>query len=195
MRTTAAGTVIIIYYKDFDYLTDTLSEEKILMLRKDDGTVVPLTGSEQFAYLEKNGFFKHTYCKSELIAFGSHTIFKADDGYTYGAVTSYLAEPILYRSNDNLATLEFFAICPYTAQYELDYKFLNGKIYAIFRTNKDENSISYTTSEDMGKTWSDPIELEESIQCRPRLIVYNNHILMSYNYLNNDTGNRPMSSG
>ncbi len=180
-----------ICYKDYCFLTDKLSEEKILMLRKSDGTEVPLTCSEQFSYLEENGFHNHTYCRTEQIAFGSHTIFDGGDGYFYGAITSYLAEPILYRSDDNLATVEFFAICPYTAQYEMDYKFLNGKIYGIFRTNKDIDSIGFVTSCDGGKTWSEPTFFERSIQCRPRLIVYNNNILMSYNYFNDDTKNRP----
>ena len=178
-------------FKDYDFLSDTLSEEKTVMLRRDDGSIVPLNETEQFTYLERNGFFNHTYCRSEQISIGSHTIFEGDDDYVYGAITSYLAEPILYRSKDNLETIEFFAICPYTAQYEMDYKFLNGKIYAIFRTNKDIDSIGYTVSDNFGKTWSEPVYFKDSIQCRPRLIVYNNNILMSYNYYNDDTENRP----
>ncbi len=178
-------------FKDFDYLNETLSEEKIVMLKRENGEVVLLNESEQFAYLEKYGYFDHTYVKSEQISFGSHTIFAGDDGYVYGAITSFRAEPILYRSADNLETIEFFAICPYPAQYELDYKFLNGKIYAIFRTDRDQDSISFTTSEDMGRTWSEPVVFEGSIQCRPRLIVYNGNVLMSYNIFNNDTQYRP----
>jgi len=180
-----------ICFKDYDYLSDTLSDEKTVMLQKEDGSVVPLTETEQFSYLEKNGFHNHSYRWCEQIIFGSHTIFSGDDGYVYGAITSFLAEPILYRSKDNLESLEFFAICPYIAQYEMDYKFLNGKIYAIFRTDKEIDSIGYTTSDDMGQTWSKPVYFENSIQCRPRLIVYNNQILMGYNYFNDDTKNRP----
>lgn len=180
-----------ICFKDYDYMTDALSEEKIVMLKRDDGSIVPLNETEQFSYLERNGFYKHTYRWCEQISIGSHTIFSGDDGYIYGVITSFLAEPILYRSSDNLETVEFFAICPYTAQYEMDYKFLNGKIYAIFRTNKEIGSIAYTVSEDMGKSWTEPEYFENSIQCRPRLIVYNNQILMGYNYFNDDTKNRP----
>ena len=180
-----------ICYKDFDYLTGKLTEEKNVMLKRDDGKVVPLTGTEQFSYLEKSGCFNHTYKATEQISIGGHTIFCGEDGSHYGAITSYLAEPILYRSDDNLETVEFFAICPFTAQYEMDYKFLNGKIYAIFRTDKDIDSVAFTSSDDMGKTWTEPIYFKDSIQCRPRLIVYNNNILMSYNYYNTDTKNRP----
>ena len=49
----------LVCYKDFDYLTGVLSEEKHVMLKKDDDTLVPLTGSEQFSYLENNGFFSN----------------------------------------------------------------------------------------------------------------------------------------
>lgn len=180
-----------ICYKDFDYLTGALSEEKHVMLKKEDGSIVPLAGTEQFSYLEKHGYFNHRYKATEQIAIGSHTIFKGVDGCHYGAVTSFLAEPILYRSSDSLATVEFFAICPFAAQYEMDYKFLGDTIYGIFRTDKDIDSVGFTTSEDMGKTWSEPVYFKESIQCRPRLILYNDSFLMSYNYYNDDTGNRP----
>ena len=181
----------LICFKDFDYLSETLSEEKTVMLKKDDGSIVALTETEQYAYLEKNGFHNHTYRWCEQISIGSHTIFDGGDGYVYGAITSFVAEPILYRSADNLQTVEFFAVCPYPAQYEMDYKFLNGKIYGIYRTNKDIDSVAYTTSDDMGKTWSEPVFFENSIQCRPRLIIHNNKVLMSYNYYNGDTKNRP----
>ena len=178
-------------YKDFDYITGEISEEKVMMLKRDDGTVVKLNTGEQFAYLERCGYSNHKYVKSEQISFGSHTIFRADDGYTYGAVTSYFAEPILYRSCDDLATLEFFAVCPYSAQYEMDYKFLSGKIYAVFRTEAERDSIFYTTSADMGKTWTAPEVIKDSVSCRPRLINYGKHILVSANHYNTDTGKRP----
>ena len=178
-------------YKDFNFLTQELSEEKVVMLKKEDGSIVKLTTSEQFAYLEARGFTNHEYCQTEQIAFGSHTIFRGEDGYSYGVITSFLAEPILYRSKDDLATLEFFAVCPYTAQYEMDYKFLNGKIYAVYRTPPIQNSIFYTTSDDMGKTWSQPVCIKDSVSCRSRVIVYNNDILIITNHYNTDSGNRP----
>ena len=178
-------------YRDYDYLTDTLTEEKTVMLRREDGSVVPLVQSEAFAYLERNGCFDHTYLKSEQIIAGGCTVFRGMDGLHYGAVSSYLSEVILYRSRDALATVEFFAVCPQVAQYEFDYKFLNGKIYAIYRTNRPVDSIAYITSDDNGETWTEPVYLRESITCRPRMIVSNGHILFAYNYYNADTGNRP----
>lgn len=178
-------------YKDFDFITEVLSEEKIVMLKKDNGEVVPLTGSEQFAYLKSHGFTNQEYKCSEQISIGSHTIFRGGDGFVYGAITSYFAEPILYRSKDNLATLEFFAICPYLAQYEMDYKFLNGKIYGVFRTPPERDSIYFVTSEDNGKTWSEPYLIKDSVSCRPRLINYSNGVLVVANHYNDNTGNRP----
>lgn len=178
-------------YKDFDFITEVLSEEKIVMLKRDDEQVVPLTGSEQFAYLKSHGFTNQEYKCTEQISIGSHTIFRGEDGFVYGAITSYFAEPILYRSSDNLATLEFFAICPYPAQYEMDYKFLNGKIYGVFRTPPERDSIYFVTSEDNGKTWSEPYLIKDSVSCRPRLINYSNGVLVVANHYNDDTGNRP----
>ncbi len=178
-------------YKDFDYITQTLSEEKVVMLKRDDGKKVALCTSEQFAYLNKHGYKNQTYKNSEQISFGSHTIFRGEDGYVYGAITSYLAQPILYRSSDNLESLEFFAICPYSAQYELDYKFVGNKIMAVFRTPTEKGSIYFTKSSDNGKTWSEPYLIKDSIPCRPRLINYNGGALVIANHFNDDTGNRP----
>ncbi|MBR2376524.1 MAG: exo-alpha-sialidase [Clostridia bacterium] len=178
-------------YKDFDFLTENLSDEQVVMLKKEDGSIVPLCSTEQFNYLQSKGYSNQKYVHTEQIAFGSHTIFRLEDGYVYGAITSYWAEPILYRSKDNLATLEFFAICPYSAQYELDYKFTNGKIKAVFRTPSERNSIFYTESVDNGKTWSEPYLIKDSVPCRPRVINYNNGVLVVANHYNKETGNRP----
>ena len=178
-------------YKDFDYITNSLSEEKIVMVKQEDGSLVGLTQSVQFAYLEKNGYHNHVFHADEQIIVGGGAFFKGDDGLFYGAIASYLSEVVLMRSTDNMATVEFFAIYPKQVQYEFDYRFLEGKIYAIYRKNFGKNAILYTTSEDFGKTWSEPIAFEESIECRPRIVVHNGHILMAYNYYCDDTDNRP----
>lgn len=181
-----------IRYKDFDFLTEELTEEKTLMLRCEDGALVPLSQSRQYAYLEERGHCAHQFRQTEQINLGGHSIFKGEDGLLYGAISTYLSEVILYRSRDNMASVEFFAVCPYVAQYEFDFKYLNGKIYAIFRTDRDIDAISYTTSDDDGKTWSEPVHLKDSIQCRPRITIHNGHILLAYNYFNGDCGNRPL---
>lgn len=176
-------------FKDYSFIQNTLTEEKTVMVKTGSGDLVPLCLSLQFQYLEAHGYYDHTCLCTEQI--GHCEYFRGEDGYTYGAAVSYLAEPILYRSADDGATVEFFAIYPRAAQYEFEYRFLNGKIYAIYRTNRPANSISFTTSDDMGKTWSEPMDYAGSIQCRPRILVYNGHILTSHNYFNDDTKNRP----
>ena len=176
-------------YKDYDFLSNALSEEKAVLLQREDGSTVPLCLSEQFSFLEQQGYHDHKYVKTEQI--GHCAYFKGEDGYSYSASVSYYAEPILFRSPDYGATVEFFAVYPKPAQYEFEYKFLDGKIYAIYRTDKNIDAIAFVSSADGGKTWTDPCYLKDSIQCRPRLIVYNNSILMSYNYLNNETMHRP----
>ncbi|MBQ4088219.1 MAG: exo-alpha-sialidase [Clostridia bacterium] len=178
-----------ICYKDFDFQTETLSEEKTMMVKCEDGKLQKMSLSLTFSYLEERGYHNHSFLASEQISIGSGTYYKDADGVAYGVATSYLMEPVLFRSYDNMATVEFFAVYPYTAQYEFDYKILNGKIYGICRTENETNSITFSTSEDMGKTWSEPIALEESINCRPRIIHYDGELLMAYNYYNDDAKN------
>lgn len=176
-------------FKDYDFIRNTFTEEKTVMVKTGSGDLVPLCLSLQFQHLEAHGYHDHVYLRDEQI--GHCEYFRGEDGYTYGAAVSYLAEPILYRSADDGATVEFFAIYPRAAQFEFEYRILNGKIYAIYRTNRKPDSICYTYSEDMGKTWSEPVPYKDSIGCRPRILVYNQHILTCYNYFNDVTKNRP----
>jgi len=176
-------------FKDYDFLTDTLGPEQTVMVKQEDGTLVPYCLSVQFQYLERMGYHQHKYVSTEQI--GCCAYFDGDDGYTYGAAVSFLAEVILYRSADHGATVEFFAVYPKPAQYEFEYRFLNGRLYAIYRTDKDEDCIHFTTSDDMGKTWAEPVAFPGSIQCRPRMILCNEEVLVSYNHFCADTKNRP----
>ena len=111
-----------ICYKDFDFATETLSEEKIMMVKCEDGACRKMSLSLAFSYLEERGYHNHTFLASEQISIGSGTYYKDENGVAYGVATSYLMEPILFRSYDEMATVEFFAVYPYTAQYEFDYK-------------------------------------------------------------------------
>ena len=176
-------------YKDFDFLTEELSEERYVRIIMPDGSTVPYGLSAVFDHLEKNGCHNHKYIATEQM--GLSTPFRHDDGYVYCAATTESSEPVLYRSKDNMATIEFFAIFPHNCQYEFDYRFLDGDIYAIYRTSMDENSINTAKSSDNGKTWTVGAPYTGSIQCRPRMLLYNGHILTVYNYFNADTGNRP----
>ena len=178
-----------ICYKDFDFRTENLSEEKFVLVRRGDGTVTPLCLSEVFVYLDTLGLHNHSYCKTEQWA--TTGIFTDEVGMHYGCYTSLCAEPVLYRSDDCMETVEFFAAYPKTAEYEFVYRFLDGTIYAIFRTPPERNSLYYTTSPDMGKTWTEPVLLEDSVSCRPSMLCYGGHILMVYNYYNPNTENRP----
>jgi len=183
-----------ICYKDFDFVTESLSEEKVVMVKCEDGNLKKLYLSLVYSYLEERGYTNHEFLASEQISFGSGTYYRDADGCVYGAATSYLMEPVLFRSYDNLATVEFFAVFPQIVQYECDYKILDGKMYLIYRTNNKENSILFSTSSDMGKTWTEPIALDESINCKPRIIHYDGGLLMAYNYSNDETVNKRIDS-
>lgn len=176
-------------YKDYDLLSDTLGEEMTVFMKNPDGTKEPLTLSAQFRYLEERGYHGHTRVNTEQI--GHCGYFRDAQGITYGACVSYLAEPILFKSIDNGATVEFFAVYPKPAQYEFEYKFSGDRICAIYRTNKETDSIGYTYSDDGGITWAETEFFKGSIQCRPRIINYNGTVLMSYNFFDTDFENRP----
>lgn len=176
-------------FKDYDFLANFLSEENTVMVKNEDGTRVPLCLSVQFQYLEEHGYHDHKYVKTEQT--GHCAYFKGEDGYTYSAAVSYYAEPILFRSEDDGATVEFFGVYHKSAQYEFEYRFLNGKLFAVYRTDKNIDTVAFASSEDGGATWTEPCYYKDSIQCRPRLIIHNNDILVSYNYFNDDTKHRP----
>lgn len=185
-----------IAFRDFDFIEEKLGEEKIMRFTPNglDGGALCLSGV--FSFIEERGYRNHRYLADEQISIGGSTFFKGEDGLSYGAVTSYYSEVVLVRSHDGMASVEPFAVFPYPVQYEFDYKFLNGKIYAIFRTDKKRNSICFSFSEDMGKSWSEPVELQESIACRPRIISYGDTLLMCYNYFNDAVSRAyPMPSG
>ena len=181
-----------ICFKDFDALTGELGAEKLVYVRRSDGSRVPLHYSFLMAYLHEHGYSGQVYRDREQILVGGCTYFRGEDGFAYGAAISYVSQVVLFRSRDDMETVEFFAVCPYMAQYEFDYKILGEKIYALYRTDHDTDSIFYTISADMGKTWIEPCALKGSIQCRPKLIrLSDDRLLMSYNVLNNNTEYRP----
>ncbi len=180
-----------ICFKDFDCITETMSEEKRVSIRKEDGSLVPLCLSACVSYLEARGYHDHVYRCSEQIIFGGFTPFRDAEGYTYGALPGELSEVILFRSKDDMETIEFFAVYPRPVQYEFDYKLLDGKVYALYRTNQKENGNTFAFSEDGGKTWSDPVDMENSIQCRPRVIISGGKPVLCYNYFDDNSGNRP----
>ena len=186
-------------YKEYNYLYDTLSEEREVKIKLEDGSKVPLNTINQFNYLQSKGFtgYERDYHDEANISCSTLKRGKDEKGKNcvYGVITSYLAQPILFRSYDNLATLEPFAVMPNLVQYEFDYAIMDSTIYGIYRTNRESDSISLITSPDMGKTWSTPTNVKGSIQCRPRIINYANSILYAYNIYNGETQHRPAVYG
>ena len=179
-------------YKEFDAITGELGPEEVVQVRREDGSLTPLHYSYLMSYLHEHGYHGQTYRDREQILVGCCTYFRGDDGYVYGAAASFVSQTVLFRSKDNLSTVEFFAVCPYMTQYEYDYKIIGEKIYALYRTDHQTDAIFYTTSPDMGKTWSKPVEMKNSIQCRPKLYrLSDDRIMISYNVFNDDTGHRP----
>ena len=53
-------------FKDFDFLSGTLSEERAVMVKQEDGKLVPHGLSVKFAYLEARGYYHHRCVNTEL---------------------------------------------------------------------------------------------------------------------------------
>ena len=181
----------VIAFKDYDFITDTLSGEKAVQIRRENGELVPYNRTNQKVYLEENGGKEYVFRETEQTIVGGCTLFRDENGTVYGSTTSELSDAILFRSDDNMETVEFFAVFPYPVQYELDYCLLNGVIYTIYRTDHKTDGLFTSVSYDMGKSWTEPVALKDSITCRPRILVHQGHILYCYNIYEEETGNRP----
>ena len=99
------------------------------------------------------------------------------------------SNPVLVESSDNGATWEPFAISPYMCSYEFEYVILDGVIHAVYRIDDFAvtNAIRYISSSNNGETWSQPVELTNSTQTRPSILVYDNQILIQFNEFDNNT--------
>lgn len=99
------------------------------------------------------------------------------------------SNPVLVESSDNGATWEPFAISPYMCSYEFEYVILDGVIHAVYRIDDFDvtNAIRYISSSNNGETWSQPVELTNSTQTRPSILVYDNQILIQFNEFDNNT--------
>lgn len=164
------------YYKDYDFLTDTLSEKGTVLLHTSFGDV-NCDNTNYARYLETMGF----ECPSEC----SPLINKVTEfnGELYTAITlDGPGYPVLCTIKDNV--FYPFAIVPVVGRYEFRfYKDENG-IYGVQRSAFDDTAtakITYFESPDNGKTWNQTL-FEDGIQSRPDILPYYGKPLIIYNY-------------
>jgi hypothetical protein len=171
-------TPTAVYFKDYDFASDTVSEATEMLLRTKDGDF-RLDSAAYCRYLRDNGYEidspwppiinKVTSYKGEL-----YTAITLDD-YAY----SYA---VLCKIEGNI--LVPFAVCPEKLTYEFRYFINDDGIFAAFRVapdNHDTNHGGYTESRDGGKTWNTTI-YADGVQSRHNIIEYYGKPLYIYNY-------------
>ncbi len=140
-----------------------------------DKAPVPLTSQVYGEYLDSCGCSGYN-----LLGDGHEHIISVakpawDGEVFYGAVTSSLAQPVLFRCADG-CTFEFLSCIPTIAKYECQIAVLNGKIYALLRGATGDN---FWTA-DMGDWTFRPCGCLPLAETRPQIMAYEAGILLAY---------------
>jgi len=167
---------VAVYYRDYDFVTDTVSERTEVFLRTDEGDV-RIDNSAYRKYVEKYGY-EVTHGNGPIV--NKVTIYKNE---IYTALTlDFESNAILCKIEDNV--LVPFAICPELGTYEFRYFINDDGIFAVYRVAPDDHETGhggYTVSRDGGKTWETTI-FEDGVQSRPDIMEYYGKPLIIYNY-------------
>lgn len=178
VRITFYDESLVNYYRDFSIENEEFRNIQSILIKTSKGTFVKSGVNAYINILKENSYSVSGYIyhgpiiTSRFIEYG---------GYTWGVLTSNKTEPILFRSSDELKTLEPIGIFPYPVSFECSIEIINNKMYLLGRTVNNVSGISYCTSNDMGKTWSEPIKLNYSTDSRPQIFQYKNKLFLSYN--------------
>lgn len=175
---TAKADPTAVYYRDYDFATDTVSERKEMFFRSPDGDV-SINSQNYCNYM--NG------CGYEIESNWPPMVNKVTTyrGELYTAITldDYaLSYPVLCKIEDNV--LIPFAICPEKQTYEFRYFVNDDGIFGAFRKAPDDHETNhggYTESKDGGKTWNTKI-YTDGVQSRPDILEYYGKPLFIYNY-------------
>lgn len=164
------------YYRDYDFLSNTVSERTEVFLRTENGDI-RLNKDTYAEYLAAQGL--------PLKAASDPIINKVTtyNGELYTAVSNdYEGYPTLCKIEDNI--LVPFAHCPELMTYEFRYYMSDDGIFAMYRVAPDDHGTghaAYTVSKDGGKTWTTKI-FEDGVQSRPDIMEYYGKPLIIYNY-------------
>ena len=140
-----------------------------------NGASVPLTSQVYGEYLASRGCSGYN-----LFGDGHEHIISVakpawDGGVFYGAVTSSLAQPVLFRCADG-CTFEFLSCIPAIAKYECQVAVLNGRVYALLRGVSGDNFWMA----DMGDWTFRPCGRLPLAETRPQIMAYEGGILLAY---------------
>ena len=170
------------YFMDWEPASCRRSEIRHVKCRVDGSEAVPLTRTAVQAYLESRGmsgfnllFDSHEHIINTAKPSWETTANGERTGAFYGAISSGLAQPVIYRCADG-ETFEFLGVIPELASYECQVAFLNGRIYALLRGAKGDN---FWTSEDGGRTFL-PAGRLEMAETRPQLMAFRGKLLIGF---------------
>ena len=165
-------------YLYFDWSQDEhriVSEISPVQCRIGDAPPVPLTKDVFESYLVSKGYTGYNLLGDAH----EHIISVAkpswDGSVFYGAITSSLAQPVLFRCADGM-TFEFLSSIPSLAKYECQVAALNGRIYAIIRGAEGDNFWVANVDD-----WQfRPCGRLPMAETRPQLMAYDSKILLAY---------------
>ena len=164
-----------VFYRDYDFYNDTVSDRVRVYLRTESGDVA----LNKFSYREYLAACGFEVEDSDPII-NKVTRYK---GELYTAISNdALGYPILCKIEDNV--LVPFAICPEPMTYEFRYFRNDDGIFAMYRFPPDDNGVghaAYTVSKDGGETWNTEI-FADGVQSRPDIMEYYGKPLIVYNY-------------
>lgn len=165
------------FYRDYDFINDTISERKEMFFRTKKGDVRLDTTSYKEYLLDNYGLVVESDKEPIINKVSEYK------GELYTAISNdYLGYPILCKIKDNV--LVPFAVCPEPMTYEFRYFINDDGIFGMYRFPPDDHETghaAYTISKDGGKTWSTTI-FDDGVQSRPDIIEYYGKPLIIYNY-------------
>ena len=147
-------------YKDYHYDTNTLDEEVEIKFNN-NGTLVSLANWNRVAYLSELG-----YTDNGVATIITSSLYKDSDGKIWGCWTTNEGYPIVFYSEDNMATIIPYSVFPQTCQYEASVCWMGERLHFVGRVN---NVVAY--SDDNGENWTiTPVTGGDQ---RPRIYNYN----------------------
>ncbi len=164
------------FYRDYDFLTDTVSERTEVFLQV-EGQELPTTNESYRKYLAMHGYAD---VSDSACIVNKACLF---NGEVYTALTvDGVYYPILCKIEENL--LVPFAVCPVQGTYEFRYYIDDTGIYGVYRYPVDDHGVAKTGwafSHDGGKSWENEL-FADGIQSRPDILPYYGKPLIVYNY-------------
>lgn len=176
--TTTKGRVAA-YYRDYDFLNDTVSDRTEVFLRL-SGKDVTVDNETYTKLIAEQGF---TDAGSAPCIINRPCAY---NGELYTALTVDCPYyPVLCKIEGNV--LVPFAFCPIKGTYEFRYYIDDTGIHGVFRDPVDDHGVKntgYAFSGDGGKTWSKEV-FADGVQSRPDILPYCGKPLIIYNYRSN----------